>query len=190
MILKFISISLVFLVHLNAAIAANFLGLEDNFTISYDDQDWQVTQKKLEDAQLNQRGIRVILTLENKKAIDRHHARITLIEDTDSSRWKKDLKSPDLIQYRDYAVEFLTQQRFRIESTNPVQIGSDKATSISGVRIEASQRDFGLSYQQVIFERFGKIYLVTLANRLNEKEKFNQVLATFLNSVRFTSPKG
>ena len=76
----------------------------------------------------------------------------------------------------------MKSQRFRILSSELVRLPGVKTP---GIEIVADQRDFGLTFRQVIFLKDGQAYLLTAAARSKSYRNYQPELDKIFNSFSF-----
>jgi len=140
------------------------------FQFQYDASRWEIVRS----VKLG----RTLVTVQRKSTVDQYRARFTVVEDKLRNGEEVDL----LLSYQKHALDFLKNQRFRILSTK-----LKKLPGLTNAVYEtiASQRDFGLTFQQVVLTTQKKAYLLTGATRSDEFNSQKSDLAQFFETFSF-----
>jgi hypothetical protein len=150
---------------------------EFGFSVAYDAARWESVPNKEEKESPSGK---TLLTLQRKLADEKYHPRFSVVMD--------DLKKfnptgPDrLLAYQKHAIDFLKEQRFSVRSPEPFQL---RGVPEKAVEIVATQRDFGLTFRQVVFLRNDKAYLLTSAVRTAKARESLPETQTFFDSFQF-----
>lgn len=150
---------------------AEYVNPIGKFTLQYDETVWEVIPPKPEvaGAEVDQTmAEKTLATLQRKKADDKYHARFSVVSDS-LKKFRGKGKS-DLDAYKEHAVEFLKSQQFYILSQETVRLPGVETPVIEVV---GNQRNFGLTFRQLIFVKGDSAYLLTAASR---KEKYDEYL--------------
>jgi hypothetical protein len=159
------------------------------YWFEFDDTKWEVVAgaktPATQDVDKAMEGL-TLTTLQRKEADDKYRARFSVVVDDPKKTAGKN--EPDLASYAKHAVDFMKGQRFHVQSAE------SKILPMLGVpayEIVANQRDFGLTFRQVVFlwDRNGKkeAYLLTAATRTNKYDAYKGEVDRFFNT--FTMKK-
>lgn len=166
-----------------SARAAHFGTPESAFQFDYDDAKWEVVapaKTATLDVDKSMEG-KTLVTLQRKEADEKYRARFSVVVD-DPSKLSGSAKT-ELAGYAKHAVEFMREQRFHVLSTDAKILPRLGAPTYE---IVANQRDFGLSFRQVVFfwDKTGKreAYLLTAATRTNKYDAYKAELDQLFNS--------
>jgi len=153
------------------------------YYFEYDEAQWElVTGAKVPATQDVDKAMegRTLTTLQRKEADEKYRARISVVVDDPIKATKG---KSDLAAYAKHAMEFMKSQRFDIQSSEPKIL---PRLGTPAFEIVANQRDFGLSFRQVVFlwETGGKkqAYLLTAATRTNKYDAYKAELDKVFNS--------
>ena len=154
------------------------------FLFTYDENEWEVIppRKQKEKADVDQAlKERTLVTVQKKTADDKYHARFSVVME---KLGKKFGGSPteQLLKYRDHAVAFMKNQRF---GNFTIDAHTLPGVAHPAVEIIANQRDFGLTFQQIVFIRNGHAFLLTAATRTAKFEAYKSVTKTFFSTFKF-----
>jgi len=134
-------------------------------SLEYDDSLWEPVEVS---------DSRTLVTLQRKIADDKYHARFSVVVD---DLKKFDKKGQNLRQaYLSHAVDFLKKQRFQNVTV------TDRG---QGFSIIANQRDFGLTFRQVIMFQKNQAFLVTAAARTAKFKEYEKELQPLFDSLSF-----
>ncbi len=167
-----------------AAHGAHYGDAEKRFQFDYDDTKWEIVAASkaapTQDIDKNMEG-QTLVTLQRKEADEKYRARFSVVVD-DPSKLTGSAKT-ELAGYAKHAVEFMKDQRFHVLSTDAKILPRLGAPTYE---IVANQRDFGLSFRQVVFfwDKTGKkeAFLLTAATRTNKYETYKAELDQIFNS--------
>ncbi len=163
---------------------APFVPSDRPYQFEFDETNWELVapakQSATQDVDKAMEG-RTLTTLQRKVADEKYHARFSVVVD-DPTRLPAKVGA-DLSGYAKHAVDFMTGQRFHVLSSEAKIF---PRLGVPAYEIIANQRDFGLTFRQVIFlrEKDGKreAYLVTAAVRTNKFDSYKAELDKFFNS--------
>jgi hypothetical protein len=169
------------------AVGAAYTSPSGGFSLDYDEANWEVVKgptaaKQDVDEKMAER---TLVTLQRKNADEKYRTRFSVVEDDASHYTQPGLER--LVAYNQHAVDFLKSQRFRILSTAPRTLPK---VGEPGVETVANQRDFGLTFRQVVFLRGKNAYLLTAATRTNRFETYGKEIQALFESFHFKGPKG
>ena len=160
-------------------------------SFSYDENVWDpVPQSQIEgprDGDADRQVVEQTLAgLSHKVAEDKYHTRFSVVRDN-LANLKGQLKgkspSEQLLIYQKHAVDFMKSQRFRILSSEMIRLPNVK---VPGIEILADQRDFGLTFRQIVFLKDGEAFLLTAAARSKSYPKYQPELEKIFNSFSFS----
>jgi len=138
------------------------------FSVDYNDAAWEL--KPIE-TKANQAAVdksmaeKTLVNLQRRQADDKYHSRFSVVID-EAKRFAEPGK-PLLDSYRKHAVEFLESQRFSVKPAQAIKLPGVAAPAIE---IIGEQRDFGLTFRQIVFLDGDQAVLVTGATR---KDKYD-----------------
>lgn len=161
-----------------SAFAARYTHPQHGFSFEFDDTKWEVVpeqDKKTPAADVDKKmAEKTLVTIQHKQAEEKYRARFSVVVDT------KDLS---FSLYHKHALDFLKSQRFHIVSTEERKIpGLDLPTA----EIIANQRDFGLTFRQVIFLKDKEAYLLTAATRTKSFDSLKLETNRFFDTFTFS----
>ncbi len=153
------------------------------YYFEYDDAKWQLVAPSktpaTQDVDKAMEG-NTLTTLQRTEADEKYRARISVVVDDPAKATKG---KGELADYAKHAVEFLKGQRFDVQSNEPKIL---PRLGTPAFEIVANQRDFGLTFRQVVFlwETNGKkqAYLLTAATRTNKYDSYKAELDKVFNS--------
>lgn len=155
-------------------------------SLSYDDKNWEhvpavndpkIPQKEAVDQAMAEQTLAV---LQRKNADDKYRPRISIVVDP----LKKEMKgATPLLAYQKHAVDFMKSQRFTIQSEEPKRLPH---LGENAVEITATQRDFGLTFRQVIFVKEDKAYLITATTRTDKFPSYEKEIQSILDSFKWS----
>jgi hypothetical protein len=164
------------------AVASEYVNAEHQFRFSFNETQWEVVKQELPKAGAEvdrEMAQKTLATIQAKSADEKYRPRFSVVVD----EMKKFEAEPDpRLAYDRHAVEFLKGQRFTIISTNPRLLSGGK---LKATEITAYQRDFGLTFKQIIFIREKKAYLLTAAARTKNFENYDRDLLSMIDSFTF-----
>jgi len=156
------------------------------FSLSYDDKNWEyvpaandpkIQQKEAVDQAMAEQTLAV---LQRKNADDKYRPRISVVVDP----LKKEMQgTTPLLAYQKHAVDFMKSQRFTIQSQAPKQLSIGE----NAVEITATQRDFGLTFRQIIFVKNDKAYLLTATTRTDKFPSYEKEIDSILASFKWSA---
>jgi hypothetical protein len=156
------------------------------FSLEYDDKNWEAVQggKSVNPQEVDQAmADRTVAILQRKNADDKYRARVSVVIDP----VKKELKgATPLIAYEKHAVDFMKSQRYSIRSEEPIQLPHVKENAMA---ITATQRDFGLTFRQIIFVKGTNAYLLTATARTDKFASYEKELEGILTSFKWDADK-
>lgn len=178
---------LVFVLFLSPLVTfgATYSNATRKFSFDYNDADWEVVP---EDAKAPHKGADVdkamvehtLVSIQRKKADEKYRARFSVVVDDLKKAKSKDVSA--LVRYQNYAVDFLKSQRFSIVSTGP-----KKLPLVVGAASEvvAYQRDFGLTFHQIILLHSDEAYILTAAARTTNYDSYAKEIEKIVDSFHF-----
>lgn len=161
-----------------SARGAQFNQPDRPYAFEFDEAKWELVagaeRPATQDVDKAMEG-RTLTTLQRRQADEKYRARFSVVvEDPTKVAGKGD---GALAAYASHAIEFMKSQRFHILSSGPKAFGKLGAPAFE---IVANQRDFGLTFRQVVFlwETKGKreAYLVTATTRTNKFDEYKKEL--------------
>jgi hypothetical protein len=175
-----------FLLLITLANAQTFTNAERHFSFDYDESKWEVVPEKPEEkkrgADVDQAmAQKTLVTIQRKDADDKYHARFSVV--TDSITKYKGTPVEQLVEYRKHALEFLKSQRFHILTTDERKL---PGVTEPAFEVTANQRDFGLTFRQVVFIHGTEAYLLTAATRTAKFDEYGKELKTVFDTFKFT----
>ena len=179
----FLILNLFFLI---PAHAARYTSHDRRFHFEYDETKWEIVgetpAEKAKRQDVDQvMAQKTLVTLQRKDADDKYHARFSVV--ADSLAKFKGAKPDELSAYRKHALQFMENQRFHIQTSNDL-----KLSRVPGPAFEilANQRDFGLTFRQVVFLRGPEAYLLTTASRTAKFVGYRPETEKFFDTFQFT----
>ncbi len=172
---------------LSAANAAVHTNNDRHFSFDYDEAKWEVVPDKAGDKKQSGQDVdramaqKTLVTVQRKDADDKYHARFSVV--TDSLSGFKGSAVEQLVAYRKHALDFLKSQRFHILTTEERKLPLVPETAFE---VTANQRDFGLTFRQVVFLHGNQAYLLTAATRTAKFEEYGKELQKVFDSFKFT----
>ncbi len=169
--------------------AAQFTNDDRRFKFEYDEPRWEVVPEKPADKQKGDAVDRAmaqktLVTVQRKVADDKYHARFSVV--TDSLDKFKGTPEEKAKAYRAHAIDFLKSQRFHILSTEDKKL---PGITEPVVEIVANQRDFGLTFKQVIFLKGNEAYMLTAATRTAKYDEYQKEVSRFFDTFTFLPAK-
>lgn len=156
-------------------VAASFSDLTQSVFFDYDDSLWEVVPSPKEtaaqadvDRKMTQK---TLVTLQRKTADEKYRSRFSVVVDQRKDTFEK---------YQTYAVDFLKSQRFTVQKEGSRSLPQAGKT----FEIVAYQRDFGLTFQQVMVPRNKEVFLLTLSVRTKEFPNYSADMDKMLASFR------
>lgn len=157
--------------------AATFTDGAHGFSFEYDSALWEVVPPAAKpsgrdadvDKAMNQK---TLVTLQRKVADEKYRSRFSVVADVTQMPFEK---------YQTYAVNFLKSQRFTIQRQEKRKL----AKVGEAYEVVAYQRDFGLTFQQVMIPRAKEVFLITLATRTKQFPNYSAEMDKMLASLRF-----
>jgi hypothetical protein len=153
--------------------------LQPSFRLTYDEKNWEavsstkdskIPPKETVDQVMAEKTLTV---LQRKNSDDKYRARVSVVMDP----LKKEEAS--LAAYQKHAVDFMKSQRFTILSQEPKKLPH---ISESAMEITANQRDFGLTFRQIIFVKGENAYLLTATTRTDKFASYEKEIEEILSS--------
>lgn len=161
-----------------------FENADPGFSFSYDDALWErVSISAAENSgaagELSAaQNHRTVAMLEFLSADEKYHPRFSVVLDGMKT---KDGKKESLSEYWKRSVKFLKEQRFTVYSAAEIKL--DKLAT-PAFEVIADQRDFGLTFRQVVFEKSGQAFVLTAACRTKSFPAMKDKLDLFFKSFR------
>lgn len=165
-----------------SAFATVFTHPTRGFHFEYNAADWEIVPDvPAKGADVDKKmAERTLVTLQRKVPDEKYRARFSVVVD-DVAKAKG--KNPSaLARYEAYATEFLKGQRFTISSAETKKLS---ALGVEAAEITAYQRDFGLTFRQVIFLKGSEAYLLTGAARTKSFEAHSKEIQGMIDSFQF-----
>lgn len=166
------------------SLAATYTNPTRGLSFDYDESQWEVIStdaKKLPgesdvDKEMRQK---TLVTLQRKTATEKYKSRFSVVLDSleGALKGKKNLTFET---YQKYAVDFLKSQRFSVLKEGKKGLPRFPES----YEVVANQRDFGLTFHQVMLLQSSNVYLVTLAARTSEFASYSVEMDKMLASLR------
>lgn len=157
---------------------------EPNIKFTYPEAHWEVLPPRTEKEAAQQvdknMAQQTLVVIQRKQADEKYHARFHVV--TDSVEKFKNTKLPLIVQYQNYVVDFLKNQRCMILSNEPIQLPLVKETAIE---VMANQRDFGLKFKQVAFIHEGRAFILTATARTEKFDNYKEDIKAIFDSFQF-----
>lgn len=152
------------------------------FSVDYDEAVWEVMplQKATGAAVDKSMAEKTLLNLQRRQADEKYHARFSVV--VDEAKRFQEAGKPLLDSYRQHAVDFLLGQRFKV---SPPQSTTLPGVSAPAFEIIGEQRDFGLTFRQIVFLDRDKAVLLTGATRKDKFEAQSKELQTMFASFKW-----
>ncbi len=165
------------------AVANTYTHPDPAFKLEYDPKDWEVSRAKVENEDPSAPQ-KTLVALQKVKSQDSYHPRFSVVIE-DVKQFEKAGQTP-LQSYAQHARKFLESQNFgNLSSRN----GKDilPKSQQEAVEMVGTQRNFGLTFRQVVVVKDGKAYLLTGACRTAEYQKGACGLDGLFTSFEFAS---
>lgn len=166
-----------------SALGARYHRPHYGFFFEYDESKWELVPDPKETSQApevdKKMAEKTLVTVQRKQADEKYHARFSVVVDN------KELSSKGttpLAAYHKHALDFLKSQRFHVVSSEEKKLRNVDSPAIE---IIANQRDFGLTFRQVIFLRDKEAYLLTVATRTKSYDSLRAETNRFFDSFTF-----
>ena len=177
--MKYLSVLVFFFC--STLLAATFVHPTEGFRFEYDDKHWGISSNKVPTIEKSEKNkFRTLVALQRKKPDDGYFARFSVVAQS-LEPFKKKSKKP-LQAYHQHGVDFLKSQRFgNFESRQ----GKKILPKVPGTAFEtvANQRDYGLTFKQIVFARGNDAFQLTAGTRTDKfpsyQKEINQILMSF-----------
>lgn len=168
---------------LSAVSAATYKHTAPAFAFDYNEATWEISPaKKAAGANDldNSMAEKTLVSIQRKAADEKYHSRFNVVQDRLQPFQGK--KEPAEKLYRQHALEFLKKQRFAVLSSQPVRLPQFEKEVFE---IVAHQRDFGLTFRQIVVIQGDHAYLLTAAARSKLFKEQEAELKPIFDSFRF-----
>lgn len=165
--------------------AATFSHPSPSVQFEYEEKLWELVPTDTKSAQPQQdvdkaMAQKTIVSLQRKQADEKYRSRFSIVVDS----VEKALKGKEQLtfsKYQNYAIEFLKSQRFTIQKEGKRVLKG----AADAYEVIAYQRDFGLTFHQIMIPRDGEVFLVTLSTRTKLFPNYSTEMDKMLESLRF-----
>ena len=166
-----------------AASGAQYVSPDRGFRFDFDESGWGLVGPDKKAIQDVDRALaqRTLVTVQANKPDERYHARFSVVADSLKAFSQTGMER--VLAYQSHAVKFLEAQRFRVLGKREVRLPGVDAPALE---ITAANRDFGLTFRQIVFLRGEDAYLLTAATRTSGFDKLVPTLQKLFDSFRFT----
>ena len=174
-------------VGLRGADGATYRNPNQGFSFEYDEKNWtlvDVDSKASSTAQDVDKAMaqRTLVSVQHNQADEKYRSRFSVVIDNLDNF--KGSPAEQLLLYQTHALNFLKSQRFQILGTTRTTLPK---LSEPAFEILANQRDFGLTFRQVIFIHGGLAYLLTVAARTARFDSSKPEMKPLFDSFSFNA---
>ena len=167
--------------------ASSYVDAKRHFTFDFNELGWELSDKKANDRPAKEdvdknMAERTLVAVQRKEADDKYHSRFSVVVDDLSSF--KETGALLLSAYHRKTVGFLKNQRFDVLSTNSVKMPLIATPAFETI---ANQRDFGLTFRQVVLVRGKEAYILTATSRTKRFEAQEKELKALFDTFTFDS---
>jgi len=166
------------------ALATPYEHTAPRFAFDYDDTAWEMTKAPApvaREAEVDKKmAEKTLVTVQRRQADAKYHARFSVVLD-EAKRFEK-AGVPLVETYRDHAVEFLKGQRFAIQSVKEIKLPGAPSPAFE---ILGNQRDFGLTFRQIVFLDGSQAVLLTGATRTDKYDEQSKDIEKILTSFKW-----